>query len=222
MGRKIDLLGQRFGRLSVVADAGYRIGHSCAWVCQCDCGNKAVVRSQFLVAGLTQSCGCLHKETFTTLKHGFAKRDRKTRLYQIWEQMKQRCNSPNNNAFDRYGNKGIKVCDQWNDYMSFHNDMIDSYLTHVAEHGEKDTTIDRKDNDKGYSPDNCRWATYKVQGNNRKVNLSIEYKGEVHNLTEWSEIIGMRMGTLWNRLYARNWPIEKAFTTPVQSREVKC
>lgn len=99
--------------------------------------------------------------------HGMTKQ----RLHRIWGGMKNRCSNPKNYAYPKYGGSGIKVCDRWKSFINFKNDMNESYIKHVALHGEKNTSLDRKENDKGYSPNNCQWSTSKAQSINRKIRL---------------------------------------------------
>lgn len=144
-------------------------------------------------------------------KHGM----KGTRLYRIWQAMKNRCNNHNANRFDDYGGRGITVCDEWvDDFEAFHTwAMSNGYLS--------DLTIDRMDNDKGYSPDNCRWATDKQQANNSRQCHQIEFNGEVHNMSEWSEILGIPRHVLSNRINAYGWTIERALTTKVRKGKSK-
>jgi len=152
-----------------------------------------------------------------TLKHGFAKQGNKTRLYRIWENMKRRCNNPEHPSFKDYGGRGIKICDQWDNFLEFYNDMNDSYEKHIEKYGIKETSIDRIDVNGNYEPSNCRWATGAEQANNTRMNRLIEYNGETHNITEWSRIVGISMNTLRSRIVDNHWPIHEALTLPVGS-----
>lgn len=141
-------------------------------------------------------------------KHGL----KNTRLYRIWLGMKDRCNNPNTSRYLDYGGRGITVCDEWNDDFK-------SFYDWSMSHGYSDIlTIDRIDNDKGYSPDNCRWVTMLIQANNSRHNHNITYKGETHSLSDWSRILGLSFHLLSNRINRYGWSVENAFETPKSNK----
>lgn len=133
-----------------------------------------------------------------------------TRLHKIWESMIARCEYVKHPFFNCYGGRGISVCDEWHDYMSFRSWAIENGYA-------ENLTIDRINNDMGYAPTNCKWSTVKEQQNNKRSNRHIEWNGEDRTLSEWSEITGINKTTIKERLNA-GWDAEKAFTFPVRLR----
>lgn len=151
----IDLIGQKFGRLTVVEFAGVK-KNGARWKCVCDCGLTTIATGSNLRKGNTKSCGCLRREMTTergraNAKHGESHNNR-TRLYTIWCGMRQRCTNPNREAYKLYGGKGVTICKEWQDYQNFKEWAIASGYS-------DDLSIDRIDPSKGYSSDNCRWIT---------------------------------------------------------------
>lgn len=132
-----------------------------------------------------------------------------TRLYGIWLGMRTRCNNPNHKDFKYYGQRGIKVCDEWNNYLTFKKWSL--------EHGYADNlTLDRTDSDGDYCPDNCRWVTRIEQGRNRRSNHLLTYNGETKTMTEWSELSGISYGVLKARINSYGFSVEEALTMPVK------
>ena len=167
MSKFIDLTGQKFERLTVLEYAGKNKNRNYYWKCQCECGNIIVVQYGNIKKGTTKSCGCLQKEKARELltTHGMGH----TRFYKTWANMKTRCLNKKTKDYKHYGDRGIIVCEEWLDFNNFKEDMYKSYLKHVEEFGEKQTTIDRIDNNDGYYKNNCKWATRKEQIANQRT-----------------------------------------------------
>ena len=166
----INLTGARFGRLVVLQRDNDTVTPNgkkrVKWLCRCDCGNTVSVRSDSLRNGLTTSCGCLNRENCSKINYIHGKS--KTRLHKVWRSMKDRCYNPNCISYPDYGGRGITICESWlNSFMNFYDWAMASGYNQEAQYGE--CTIDRINNSKGYSPDNCRWVDMTVQSNNRRV-----------------------------------------------------
>lgn len=162
----IDLSGQRFHRLTVLRRSEHNTnGGKPKWVCQCDCGNITEVGGSELKSGNTKSCGCWNSESARNrrLTHGM----KRTRLYYVWNSMKDRCYNPNNKRYKDYGGRGIRVCDEWlHDFMAFHDWAIETGYDENAPFGQY--TLDRANNDEGYYPFNCVWSTISEQNRNKR------------------------------------------------------
>lgn len=202
---RIDLIDQSFGRLIVNSFAGTHDNKSAMWLCACECGDKVIVRGADLRSGHTQSCGCLKRDRSSAKhkKHGLSK----TAFHDMWSQMKKRCLNKKDTAFQYYGGRGITVCDKWLDFMRFKDDMHEGYLNHKKNH--KSTTIERKDNNGNYSPENCCWATQKEQSRNTRRNRVITYKGKTLCACDWAKELNVAYHTLIGRL--NKYPPQIAF-----------
>lgn len=198
-----NLIGQKFGYLTVVSRAENTKDGKARWNCVCKCGNSTVVPTYRLTMGDCQSCGCKRYESHNRV-HGMTKTD----IHNKWLQIKQRCFDKNCKAYQRYGAAGITVCDEWkNDFLAFMN--------WSCQNGYKDgLSLDRIDNTKGYSPDNCRWIEWKDQANNRRSNVKITYNGKAQNLKQWCEELNLRYQLVWQRIH-RGMTFEEAISKPL-------
>ena len=195
-----DLTGKTFGRLNVLGPVRSEHG-TIVWLCRCSCGTEKEFYGSNLKTGNVESCGCLALELKT--KHGL----HGTPEYNVWKGMTKRCTNPNEKNYVNYGGRGITVCTRWKDFSNFISDMGDRPYPKA--------TIERIDNEKGYSPDNCCWTTYKVQNNNSRHNHLITFRGETHTMSEWADITGIPYYALRGRR-SRGWCAERALTQPLQ------
>lgn len=193
-----DFTGKKFGKVTVL-DFHQKIKSRNYWNVECECGNKKVVRDDMLEK--LKSCGCLRKESQFKVKHGLSH----TPFYRIWDGMIKRCTNKNHDNYHRYGGAGITVCEEWKIFEGFMKDMYSSY--------KEGLSIDRKDNSKGYSKENCRWVTTQDQVNNRTNTTFVIYRGEEIALSDACRLAGINYGTVRSRLNL-GWDIEKALNEP--------
>jgi hypothetical protein len=201
MGKKLQIKkGERYGKLVItkevksktyIARDGKR--HLLRrFLCKCDCGNEKIAFLKYLRNRSTTTCGCWEKHGMTD-----------SRVYHIWSSAIQRCSNPKNKRYSRYGGRGIKVCKRWLKFENFYKDMGDK---------PDGKSLERINNNKGYSPSNCRWATIKEQQNNMHSNRNITYKGITKTLSQWAEFKGINKSTLAKRI-SRGWSIKRALKT---------
>lgn len=214
-GEGVDLAGRKFDRLEALWPC-CRITKSThggviyQWSCLCDCG-RTVVRSRAgLLYGKAVSCGCKNRDV--RIKHGFTVRQKEVsapHVYRAWSGMKSRCLNPQGRAWAYYGGRGIAISEAWiNDFEQFYQDMGDPPTPSHS--------LDRIDVNKGYGPDNCRWATRKDQANNRRNNRRIEWRGEVKSMSQWAESLNIPRERLRYRLDS-GLTMEQAM-----QKEIKC
>lgn len=204
MGRYRDLTGERFGRLRVLQRDGCNKHGQVKWWCRCDCGTEKHVLGTCLTRGMTASCGCLHREVTGNINksHGMTR----TRIYAIWHSMIDRCHLPTNDAYSRYGGRGIHVCSEWHDFTKFYADMGDA---------PKGMSLERVDNDGDYYPENVVWADAKTQANNRRSNVVLEHNGKKQTMQQWCDELSLKIGTVWARIN-RGWDAGRALTQEVR------
>lgn len=202
----IDLVGEKFGKLTVTDMV--RKNNRTYCICICECGNIKTISQSHLRSGNTKSCGCWQKDHARIL---FTKHKKSTcDLYGVWQTMKQRCVNHNHKNYKNYGGRNIKVCDEWLcDFQLF-------YYWAICNGYKKGLTLDRINVNGDYEPTNCRWVTQLEQQNNRRNNILIEYKGDTKTLSQWGRKLGINVTTLYKRIFINNWDIEKSFTTPVR------
>lgn len=186
-----DLTGRRFGLLTAEVRASSRKGRA-YWKCRCDCGNSAVVATCHLASGHTKSCGCLIPKIASAKAKTHGLRD--IVEYGVWARMRQRCENPRNRDFKDYGARGIFVCERWNLFENFIEDM--------GRKPSAEMQIDRIDNDGPYSPENCRWATPKQQANNRRIYNGLELNGRTYSRSEIGRMIGLSPSGVCKRIKA--------------------
>lgn len=203
-----DLTGQKYNRLTITSFS-HRKGHHYFWNCKCDCGNESVVNIRSLKTGTTKSCGCWNKETraLRNTTHGM----KDARIYHIHENMKQRCLNPKNDHYKDYGGRGIKICEEWLQFEAFYAwAQISGY--------EESLTIDRKNNNGNYCPENCRWVSQKEQTKNKRSNVMLTLKGKTQCLAVWADDLEINYSTLRARK-KNGWSDEKTLTIPVQKHQ---
>ena len=192
---KIDLVGKRFGKIVVLEYLG-RKHHASYWKCQCDCGNIVKCYYGNLVKGTTTSCGCLRSYYAQRTRncHG----ESTSRLYDEWARMRNRCYNKNSRDYQRYGGRGIKICEEWSTYWPFREWAVSNGY-------EDDLSLDRIEVNGDYSPQNCRWITMKEQASNKRNNVFIEYRGERKNIAQWARELGLLKETI-------NWRVKAGWS----------
>ncbi len=203
--------GNKYGRLTIIKEAGRNKNGQVVWECKCECGKHIIASGVLIRRGGVKSCGCLVADGTSrpNITHHCSRADSiHKRLYKIWAGMRSRCLSQSNPAFPDYGARGIDICEEWMDFKNFRDwALFNGYSSTL--------TIDRINNDAGYSPANCRFITLAENQRNRRNNRRIAYDGQEMILCEWAEVLGIESRTLQRRL-AIGWDVHEAFTRPVR------
>jgi len=209
MPKLIDLTGKKFGRWTVISRSKNNTNAGQPkWDCVCECGTNREITGGTLRSGNSKSCSCLQKEVVSTLNstHKLSQHP----LHKTWNSMHYRCVNPKSNRYKNYGGRGISVCPQWSSLQQFIDDM-----------GEKPTslhTLDRKDNDKNYSPRNCHWATPKEQSRNKTSTALITIGSVTKCQVDWCKLYNRDPNTFRNRVNRFGWSPLKALETPLMDK----
>lgn len=194
---KKNIIGHKYGRLTVLEPIGRTNNGTIIYKCQCDCGNIHHASTNSLTQYTIKSCGCLNKERIESKPfktHGMTK----TRIYKIYQDMIARCYKPSNISYKRYGAIGIKVCDRWREsFCNFYEDVKDGYADHLS--------LDRKNTHGNYERDNFRWATYQEQAENKKNTIYLTIDGDTKTLMDWSRISGVSPRLIRFRIRNLKW-----------------
>lgn len=192
---RIDLSGQRFGQLIAVS----YVGRS-RWICRCDCGDRTTASATDLKRGQHRSCGHLHP----TKTHGATNKSHPAhRTFQKWLGMRARCENPNHKSYHCYGGRGIRICERWGDFENFLADMG------ICPEG---LTLERVNNDGDYAPENCKWATWGEQHNNKRQNHKITFEGQTKTVSQWAKHLGFERHAISRRL--KRMSIDQALRLP--------
>lgn len=217
---RMDITGMRFGRLVAVkrlrTDTSPSGRKYSVWLCKCDCGNNKEVRLTNLRQGTVQSCGCYAHDVRSKnaqelkigekmKKHGDANKN--LPLYNVWCAMKRRCYNPRVKYYALYGGRGIKVCNEWMDYLPFKEWALSNGY-------HQGLTLDRINCNGNYEPSNCRWVTTQEQQRNRRNNKHYDYKGKLYTVLEIANMVGLKPRTIQGRI-ERGWTIEEVVETPL-------
>lgn len=195
----IDRTGEEIGALHVVGYAGATKSGGSRWLCRCKCGReRVVVGGNFCRMSTSPKCRCYIHDGLSTKP-----------IYKVWLEMLGRCNNPNHRDFANYGGRGVSVCKRWFSLKLFFADMG---------HPPRGLTLERRDVNGDYVPDNCRWATWSEQQCNRRNNHFVEWNGKRLTISQWASRTGINQGTLHWRLTRGGWAVERALTTPGRHR----
>jgi hypothetical protein len=196
--RFVDLSGRKIGKLTIIKRNGFSPDGHIIWECKCDCGKTITRTGRNLTQASVEpkSCGCCFVENLIGRNITRAKHlETNTRLYRIWSGMKNRCYCKAWKNYKNYGDRGICVCEEWkDDYLKFKEWALSSGYSN-------ELTIERKDVNGNYEPDNCKWATWGEQANNKRCSHIVAHKGKTQSMAEWAKEYGINYGTFRDRIY---------------------
>lgn len=200
-------MDNEYGRLTILSE--YTLDGRRYCRCECKCGKECNIRKDSILTGRTQSCGCLLSESATirATKHGMSY---STEL-KVYRGMITRCYYRSHGSFHRYGGRGIKVCERWQGEGGFENFVKDLGLRPSS-----DYTLERKDNDGDYTPENCIWGTKEEQYSNKSTNRLLTFQGKTQTIAKWCRETGISRGSLIGRLDQLGWSVEEALSTPTK------
>lgn len=207
----LKIAGQRYGRLVAIEQVALRHGEGWLWAFACDCGARVVLPGARVRFGNTSSCGCLHREQVAAQArtHGLSHRPE----HNAWITMRRRCEDPKVIGYMNYGGRGISVCERWQVFANFIADM--GLRPGVG------YSVDRIDNDRGYEPGNCRWATRREQGYNKRTSRVVEINGARVSLAKIAHEHGLPPKILRSRVIRLGWALEHALATPYTPRSTQ-
>ena len=201
-----DYIGKRFSNLVVVGlDNSRDHFNSNHWIFLCDCGKEFSDYPSRVLSGHKKSCGC--QKGKSSLVHGCNGDE----FYPTWWGMMRRCYNKESHNYERYGGRGIAVCEEWHDPKAFIQ-----WARETIGHKEIGLTLDRADNNKGYSPENCKWSTAKSQANNKRNNTLYTINGQTKTITQWCEYYKINKDVVLVRIHQLGWPVEVALKTPLK------
>lgn len=205
----VDLTGHKYGKLLVISFSGMKpkcptdTKKSSFWMCQCDCG--AIVERSGNSLRSKKMPSCPKCKVHSSIRHGMWK----SREYVTWIAMIRRCHTKTEPSYSKYGARGIRVCDRWRErFENFYEDM--------GPRPSDKHSLDRINNDGNYEPNNCRWVTMKVQGNNRSTNRMIYFNGQSRSMKQWCEHLNLPYSTIGQRILS-GWSNSDALTVPIKN-----
>lgn len=219
MRAKIDYkkeIGKKYGRLTI-KEIKTEVNKKAIAICDCECGNIKITQFTNLKIGKTKSCGCLNNELIHKKGRGVTHNMCNSRIYHIYQNIKQRCYNPNHVSYNNYGGRGIKVCDEWkNDFLSFYNWSIkNGYSEDNINNGRNMLSIDRIDNNKDYMPDNCRWVTIEIQNYNKRTNFFTLQDIKLINSK------GFNKETIKQRMKKHDLSLNEALSIPLNIKNIQ-